>query len=149
MLWVPLLVRAPGVPSGVVTTPIQLADLGRGLRRVVSGAAPALLARLGEERDPETPLFSWTNAGSARLAAWTPRRRLLLDLRTQEAVALYDLEADPESLAAIPFGSLGDRLLSAARSEADRWTGAHVDADALSIDPVKRAQLRALGYEIP
>lgn len=123
MLRVPLLVRVPGGAAGVVNRPVQLADLGQGLRSVVRGGSSSALTRLSRGTDPGEPLFSFTNAATGKLAAWTPEHRLLLDMRSQEAVAYYDLAADPANEHPIPLDAEGRRLLAAAREATRAWTG--------------------------
>lgn len=149
MLRVPLVVRVPGVAPGVDPTPIQLADLGRGLRAVAGGAAPARLAALGAGRDRNEPLYSFTNAATGRIAAWLPDRRLILDMRTLEPVAYYDLARDPESRTPIVLDPRGVALRDALRAQVRRWTGPRTAVAAPALDPAKRAQLRALGYVEP
>jgi len=153
MLHVPLLVHVPGEAAEVVSTPIQLADLGRGLRRVVEGGAPVALTRLGEGRDPKRPLYSWTNGKTGQIAAWTPERRVILDMRSRETVAYYDLETDPDSRSRVALDGAGEALAAAANRQVDAWSGrAPVGAEppaAAPLDPLKRAQLEALGYLDP
>ena len=153
MLHVPLLVHVPGEDADVVTTPIQLADLGRGLRRVVEGGPAVALTRLGEERDPERPLYSWTNGKTGQIAAWTPERRVILDMRSRETIAYYDLEVDPDSRSRVALDAAGEALAAAANRQVDAWTGRAPTGSAATaaepLDPLKRAQLEALGYLDP
>ncbi len=172
-LRVPLLIRGRGVEAGVVEAPIQLADLGQGLRRVMEGEAPGLLARLDTLRDPARPPVSWTNAATGQLAAWRDGRRVVLDARSGEVVVYDEASRDggsaPDVLdarsgevvrydeASRDGGSASGELDAAGRALAvvleeqlARWTGRSeaVEEDG-PLDPVRRRQLEALGYIDP
>ncbi len=151
MLRVPLLIRVPGVESGVAAAPIQLADLGRGLRRFLAGSDPAELTRLDALRDSDRPLVSWTNAATGWMAAWRDGHRLVLDARSGR-VLRYDrpgavgAPAGPAP-ALDAAGRALSRILEAKRAA---WTGGGAEVgDPGPLDPLRRRQLEALGYVEP
>lgn len=149
MLRVPLFVRIPDQAGEVAARPIQLADLGRGLRQVVEGAPARSLAALGSTRASEAPLFSWTNAATGQLAAWRPGRRLILDLRSMDVAGYFDLTVDAGCTTDLPLDAEGRRLAQAARAAAQAWMGEAPSVSTPGLDPRRRAQLEALGYLDP
>ena len=145
-LRVPLVIRVPGAPAGEVATPVQLADLGAALHRFVAGGPADAVTRLAEARDPKRPLLSWTFPRLARIAAWTPDRRVVLDARTGRVLSHETTDGE----AAEP-----DARGRALRRELDvavaAWagTGANVSAPPPDVSQERRAQLEALGYAEP
>ena len=151
MLRVPMVVRVPGGKGGVDETPIQLADLGRGLFALVDGASPSVMGNLGELRPRNEPLISWTNAKSHKVSAWTPERELILDAKSRRLIRYSEFEESPESSAAAKLGGEGNDLAETLVQRVLEWTGAlpRVSVPDTEIDSVRRAQLEALGYLQP
>ncbi len=145
-LHVPLVVRVPGTASGQVDAPIQLADLGAALGRFVEGGPAEALPRLAETRDPTRPLLSWTFPRIGHVAAWTPDRRVVLDVRSGRVVKHES--ADGAEATADDRGRALRRALDVAVAG---WVGSGPDVSAAppDITPARRAQLRALGYAEP
>ncbi len=144
MLRVPLVVRVPGESPGVESIPIQLEDLGRGLRRFVAGDSPATLTRLGAGRDSGRPLVSWTNARTGWIAAWTPERRVVIDARTQKFIRVEDAmgaEYPPDDEARALRRLLVSRVAD--------WVGTTPASAEPPLDATRLKQLEALGYIVP
>lgn len=149
MLRVPLIVFVPGQTSGVEQTPIQLADLGRGLQAYFEGEreSDTGLMRLGEARDPEEPLYSWTNANPHLVAARTESRKLVLDAQTLGVVAYHDLVVDPGEEQPIRMDAEGMRLRPGIVTKISEWVGIPLPVShEPMLDAARRRQLEALGY---
>ena len=78
---------------------------------------------------------------------------MILDMRSRETIAYYDLEVDPESRSRVALDAAGEALAAAANRQVDAWTGRAPTGSAATaaepLDPLKRAQLEALGYLDP
>jgi arylsulfatase len=149
MLRVPLLIRIPGHAAGVETTPIQLADLGRGLRAYFRSEAGSVagLAELGRWRSGDEPLFSWTNAKTHLVSARTERRKLVIDAKTSTVVAYHDLLDDPGEKEPLPLDLEARALRPLLLAKIREWVGASLRIDpVVEIEEDKRRQLEALGY---
>jgi arylsulfatase A-like enzyme/HEAT repeat protein len=93
---VPLLLLAPGVAPGVVSSPVELVDLAPTLAALTGAQAPAGargrdLRRSFSHALPEAPVFSAVNT---RRMVVLGRWKYLTDT-TWPVEELYDLEADP------------------------------------------------------
>jgi hypothetical protein len=152
MLRVPLLVHVPGHAPGIETRPIQLADLGRGLRayfRSESGSRTGL-TQLGRSNRANEPLFSWTNAKTHLVSARTEARKLVIDARTSAVIAYHDLVEDPGEEAPIPLDEEGRALEPLLLARIREWAGAPLRIEpVVEIEEEKRRQLEALGYLEP
>lgn len=165
MLRVPLLIRIPGEAPRVNDRPVQLADLGRGLREFFVAppgrAAGEPLGRLALERAPDAPLFSWTNAKTHHVAARTPDRKLVLDASNLAVTAHLDLAADPSERREVPLDERGRWLAELVVEKVEAWTGMGRDMPDVGapapprdpalgtpdgLEPELRARLEALGY---
>ncbi len=152
MLRVPLIISVPGEGPSVESVSIQLADLGRGLRRYFRGedGAVAGLTRIGFDQPTGRTLYSWTNAKTHLVAARTNKRKLIVDARTSGVVGYYDLLADPGESVSGPLDEEGKALLSGLLEKIRAWAGLNVRIEpAMEIDTEKRRQLEALGYVDP
>lgn len=152
MLRVPLMIDVPGEQPGSHSIPIQLADLGRGLRSYFQGKAGAAtnLTRLSVGRDLDAPLYSWTNANGHLVAARTERRKLVVNALTLGVVAYHDLIADPGELEPLNLDREGDALLPGLARKIGEWVGIPIELEATpEMDPSRRSQLEALGYLEP
>ena len=152
MLRIPLIVDVPGGQPRVVDRPLQLADLGSALRayfRNDDGSASAL-TRLAADRDPEAPLYSWTNANPHLVAARTERRKLIIDAVTFGVVAYHDLTTDPGELWPIALDREGRAMVPGLVAKIGEWVGISLKVEAgPELDPTRRSQLEALGYLEP
>ncbi len=152
MLRVPLVIRVPGARAGVERQPVQLADLGRGLRAVFLDEPNAVagLTRLGRDRSDRQPLYSWTNAKAHLAAARTPRRKIIIEAITRRVEAYHDLVADPDEKHPIRLDAEGEALRSGLRAGIAEWMGLSPSIEPTSeIDSERRRQLEALGYLEP
>lgn len=148
MLRVPLIARVPGRPASVDDTPVQLEDLGSGLRDGFLSRNFSGLTDLGERRGMGEPLYSWTNAETHHIAARTETRRLVIDMVSAEVVAYHAITGAVEE--AIPFDEEGVSLRAGLLERLAEWTGPVPVASASDeLDPEKRRQLESLGYSQP
>lgn len=146
MIRVPLLIRVPGQEARVVDQPVQLADLGTALREVVAGPG-APLERLADlRRGIDDPTLSWSLLAHHRACARTPDRKLIVDTRSLEAVAYYDLGSDPEELTTLPLDDEGTRLLELLRTRIREGHASLTRSSGRPLDPALLEQLRVLGY---
>jgi arylsulfatase len=149
MLHVPLIVRVPGEAPGIRTEPIQLADLGRGLLALFRGepGAAASLTRLGVGREGPVRLYSWTDHKSHLAAVRTDRVKLVIDSRSLDAVAYYDLVADPREHHPIELDAEAEPLRASLTARVMAWSGTPIRMEPPeSIDLETRRLLEALGY---
>jgi arylsulfatase len=146
MIRVPLLIRVPGEKARVVDHPVQLADLGRALRDVVTGPGVSLERLVGLRRAVDDPTLSWSLLDYHRVCARTPRRKLIADTRSLEAVAYYDLESDPGELTTLPLDDEGARLLELLRTRIREGHASLTKSVGRPLDPALLDHLRALGY---
>jgi len=152
MLRVPLIISVPGEGPSVQSVSIQLADLGRGLRRYFRSEDGAVvgLARIGSDQPTGRTLYSWTNAKTHLVAARTNRRKLIVDARTSGVMGYYDLLADPGETVSVSLDEEGKALLSGLLEKIRAWAGLKVRIEpATGIDAERRRQLEALGYLDP
>jgi len=142
---IPLLIRIPGHGGGVVDQPLQLAQLGERLADVVSGSQPPLdLIRVPAGARGAT--VSWAMQHERRACLRDRGRKLIVDTRTLEVVAYYDLEADPGEQKSLPLDRRGEQLLAEITA---RIRGGHASLSrppAAAIDRDVLEQIRALGY---
>lgn len=146
MIRVPLLIHVPGEDERVVDHPVQLADLGTALRDVLAGSDAPLERLLDLRRAADDPTLSWSLLNYHRVCARTPHRKLIVDTRSLEAVAYYDLENDPEELTTLPLDGEGTRLLELLRTRIRESRASLTGSVDQPLDPALREQLRALGY---
>ncbi|HVT61299.1 MAG TPA: sulfatase-like hydrolase/transferase [Thermoanaerobaculia bacterium] len=111
-LAVPMLLRAPGLPSRVIATPAGLVDLAPTLAGLLGQPLPAARPGTADGRDLSGALRAGAEPPAADLYAetrypeifgWTPltavRRRDLKYIAAAPALELYDLARDPHETA--------------------------------------------------
>lgn len=154
-LHVPLILRGPGIPSGVrVDDPVSLVDVAPTLLARLE--VPALASTDGRDLAPlwegnpaaaERTLFAQASpaiASDARRAARRGRFKLLVD-REAGTRTLFDLTADPgETRDATAEHPEAARALEEALDALE--AGGREGAPAGPLDPETEEQLRALGY---
>ncbi|MGH0028800.1 MAG: sulfatase [Myxococcota bacterium] len=162
MLWVPLILRGPGIPPGTrIETPVSLVDvvptvlsaLGMKVPESTDGMdlAPLWQADVDEgamEAFEDRILFAEANltvtAFDHLFVARQGRYKLLYDRQTKETW-LYDLESDPGELRDIaaeqPEIAATLRKAVLRRSPGDFGEGEKVD-----LSETQKTRLRALGY---
>ncbi len=146
MIRIPLIVRIPGGEGGSVDAPVQLADLGTALARVLGnepGSAEALGA-LGREG----ATVSFTLPGTGHAAARTRERKLIARTETLEPMGYYDLLRDAGERSPLELDAAATPLLQSLQ----RGLPPEARADVVSPtddDEALRERLEALGYIDP
>jgi arylsulfatase A-like enzyme len=146
MIHVPLLVRVPGQPPGVVDSPVQLADLGAVLRALVRGEAGSAQRLTALARRDDAPTFSWTVPAAARVGVRTREHKLVADARDLGELAVYDLERDPGEQHPLHGSPQAAPLLQQLRERVADGPLAGPTPVAPRLAPDLERRLEALGY---
>jgi len=158
-LRVPLLIKAPGAPAGVVVRePVSLADVAPTVLDLAGLPVPAgldgisLRKALRSGTVPLRPIYFESLAGSLAFG-WSPIegvRRGKWKLIRGKDQELYDLDADPKELsdrASVDAPTAQD-LMTILEADLARWksTAAPATTTAAPVDVEALARLASLGY---
>jgi len=155
---VPLVIAAPNVlkPSQVVTTPVQLGDVGDTLLELagVDGPFKRSLVPVIHGQERQGPIVSMAWADPYRAA--TIGGRFLLDWKlfrvgdsalvfsSEGDLELYDVSVDPLMLNDIAKENM--ELVADLKSQSDGTFAISVETPAETVDSQTKSNLKALGY---
>jgi hypothetical protein len=145
MIRIPLLIRIPGMPPGVVDHPIQLAPLGDMLQGIVSGSRAPRSLLAARDEDPEETI-SWSMPHEHQACVRSRTRKLIVDPASLEVVGYYDITTDPFEANSLQLDAEGSRLLTLLDNRISDGHAFLRKPPASNLDPQLLEQVRALGY---